>query len=307
MNPWQVTLAQSAAGGLNNPAGQYNGLFGGNPNLSPEDADTITLGFVFTPSFLPGFDMSVDHFDIDVANLVAATGSGVLADCYNNNTLSACALINRNPANGRLFGGNAAFRVVALNTNLGGLKTTGWDINTNYRFDVGSMGELGFQLIGTYLEELSIDEGGSRNPYDCVGMWAGDANCGNPSPEWRHRFRATWETPWDLELNLTWRHFGEVIREQNVAGQGGFPANPNTPVANQLGTILEATDYFDFAGSWQIVENTSLRFGVNNFMDTDPPLSTNTHTGAGFGNGNTFPQVYDATGRWIFVGATVDF
>ena len=89
-------------------------------------------------------------------------------------------------------------------------------------------------------------------------------------------------------------------------GQGGFEADPTT-VANTYGTILDEISYFDIAGNWDVLENTRLRFGINNVLDTDPPLSTNTHVGAGAGNGNTFPQVYDATGRWIFVGATVDF
>jgi outer membrane receptor protein involved in Fe transport len=29
--------------------------------------------------------------------------------------------------------------------------------------------------------------------------------------------------------------------------------------------------------------------------------------GAGFGNGNTYPQVYDAFGRYIFMGLTAKF
>jgi len=165
---------------------------------------------------------------------------------------------------------------------------------------------LSFALVGTALEELITDEGGSRNPYDCAGMWSGDANCGIPSPEWRHRFRVSWETPFDVEFSGTWRYFSEVHREQNVLGQGGFEADETT-VANTYGTILEEVSYFDIAGNWDVLENTRLRFGVNNVLDQDPPLSTNTHVGAGAGNGNTFPQVYDATGRWIFVGATVDF
>ena len=306
-NPWQVTTTQSNGGGLNNPAGQYNGLFGGNPNLDPEEADTTTIGFVFTPTFVSGLNISVDYFKIDVTNLVAATGSGVLADCYNNNNLAACALINRNPTNGRLFGGNAAFRVVALNTNLGGLSTSGIDFNANYRRDIGDLGTLSFAMTGTWLDELITDEGGSRTPYDCAGMWSGDANCGIPSPEWRHRLRISWETPWNVEANLTWRYFGEATREQNVGGQGGFAANPTTPVANQLGTVFSAQQYFDVAGNWSVTENANIRFGVNNVLDSDPPLSTNTHVGAGFGNGNTFPQVYDAMGRYVFIGASVDF
>lgn len=306
VNPWQVTAGQSNGGGLNNPAGQYNGLFGGNPNLKPEKADTTTFGAVFTPDFIPNFSISIDYFKIDVTDTVAATGSGVLADCYNNNNLTACALINRNPANGRLFGGNTAFRVVALNTNLGGLKTSGIDINANYKFDIGKYGSVALALTGTYLDELITDEGGSRKPYDCAGLWSGDANCGTPSPEWRHRFRTTWKTPLDVDLDFTWRYFSDVTREQNLKGQGGALADP-TVLANQLGTKFDAQNYFDIAGNWQPKDNVNIRFGVNNVTDEDPPLSTNTHVGAGFGNGNTFPQVYDATGRYVFFGTTLDF
>lgn len=306
VNPWQVTAGQSDAGTLNNPAGQYNGLFGGNPDLNPEEADTTTIGFVFTPSFVPGLSVSVDYFDIEVTDLITATGTGVLAACYDNNDLAACALITRNPTNGRLWGGNAAYRVEAVNTNIGGLQTSGFDISADYRTDIGSWGSLSFALVGTKLEELITNEGGSRNPYDCAGLWSGNANCGIPNPEWRHRFRVSWETPFDVEFSGTWRYFSEVHREVNVLGQGGFEADPTT-VANTYGTVFDEISYFDIAGNWDVLENTRLRFGINNVLDTDPPISTNTNVGAGFGNGNTFPQVYDATGRWIFVGATVDF
>ena len=49
----------------------------------------------------------------------------------------------------------------------------------------------------------------------------------------------------------------------------------------------------------------SLRLGVNNVLDEDPPLSS--VVGTAPGNGNTYPQVYDALGRYIFMGATFDF
>ncbi|MFO1187230.1 MAG: hypothetical protein U1E87_07120 [Alphaproteobacteria bacterium] len=47
------------------------------------------------------------------------------------------------------------------------------------------------------------------------------------------------------------------------------------------------------------------RLGVNNLADTDPPLFT--YNPAGTTNGNTFPQIYDTFGRYIFGGITVDF
>ncbi len=303
--PYQVTAAQSASGALNSPAGQYNGIFGGNPALGPEEADTTIIGLVFTPNFAPGLSISLDHWNIDLTGAVAAPAQAIMANCYYGGNLAACSLITR-LANGRLR--NNAQGVTAINTNIGGVVTSGWDINGNYRFEIGAMGGLGFELIATKIDELITDVGGGAAfpAFECVGKWGGDSVCGTPNPEWRSRFRVSWETPWNIEANLTWRYFSEVARETLVPFPGTL-ANPTTPVANQLGTIFDAQNYFDLAGNWEVYENTRLRFGVNNVLDSDPPLSTSNHVGAGFGNGNAFPQVYDSLGRFIFVGATVDF
>jgi outer membrane receptor protein involved in Fe transport len=51
-----------------------------------------------------------------------------------------------------------------------------------------------------------------------------------------------------------------------------------------------------------MAQKLNLRLGVNNIFDKDPPLN-----GASLGNGNTHPQVYDALGRYMFAGFTVDF
>jgi iron complex outermembrane recepter protein len=310
--PYQVTAGQSTGGALTNPAGQYLALLGGNTSLQPEEADTTTIGFVFTPSFVPGLNISVDWFNIDLTDAIAAPAAATVFACYYQSVASACSLITRNPGNGNLFRGAAA--VGATNTNIGGTSTTGWDINANYNMDVGDVGGLTFQLIGTLVDERNIDLGAPVIPeFNCVGLWAGDASCGAPTPEWRHRFRIGWETPWDMEFNLTWRYFGEVTRESGVpfpgaaADPNGSCGNPPNPVCNQLGTTFDAVNYFDIAGTWNVHQNTTLRWGINNLLDQDPPLSTNTHVGVGSGNGNTFPQVYDSNGRWVFVGLTVDF
>jgi outer membrane receptor protein involved in Fe transport len=294
-NPWQVTAAQYGSAGLNSPAGQYNGLFGGNPNLNPEEADTFTAGIVLTPSFLRGFSLSVDYFDIEVVNLVSTTGAtNTLNDCYFNGTLASCQRIVRNPGTGQLWIG--AGRVEDLNTNIGGLQTSGVDINASYAFEIGSMGGINLHLVGTYLEELITDPGAATGvaPYDCKGSF-GAALCGTPNPEWRHRFRVEWNTPWNLDLFGTWRHYSEVQRVSAA----------NVYIPNTLDSDFDAQNYFDLSGNYALFENTNIRFGVNNVFDEEPPISAN--VGAGFGNGNTYPQVYDALGRWVFAGVTVDF
>jgi outer membrane receptor protein involved in Fe transport len=71
---------------------------------------------------------------------------------------------------------------------------------------------------------------------------------------------------------------------------------------------LAARDYFDLAGSWQINKTFTLRAGINNIFDQDPPIVSSTAADASiFGNGNTFPQTYDALGRLIFMNLTMKF
>ena len=105
------------------------------------------------------------------------------------------------------------------NINIGSLSTTGYDINVGYTgLEMGRFGSLAFNLTGTYLVDLitqpvpglDIDPDPTvfRDTYDCTGFYS--TVCGTPNPQWRHRFRTSWQTPWDVDLSLTWRHYGAV-------------------------------------------------------------------------------------------------
>ncbi|MBI1188360.1 MAG: TonB-dependent receptor [Alphaproteobacteria bacterium] len=279
------------AGALDSPAGQYNFLQGGNTALNPETSETQTIGVVFTPRFLPGLSLSVDWFQIDIEDTISTFGpENTLNACYFNGDAAACSRINRNAVGSLWLTGGF---VEDLNINIGSLSTTGVDIVGNYSFDMGGAGGLSFNLIGTWLEELITEPGPGIDPYDCVGFFGSScASTGNgPTPEWRHRFRVGWETPLDgIELALTWRYYGEVEL---------FRGN-----ADRIDYAFDAEDYFDLAGRWAIMDNVLLRGGINNLLDNDPPINASVGT---TGNGNTYPQTYDAMGRFIFVGATVEF
>ncbi len=300
--PHQVTAGQSGSGALNSPAGQYNGLFGGNPNLNPEEADTYTYGVVWTPSFVPGFNLSVDYFDIQVDGLVSTIGAlNTMAQCYGATPdAAACGRIQRN-VGGQLWIGTG--RVEDLNNNIGGLGTTGFDFNANYALDledmgVSNLGSMQFSYVGTLLDSLVTDTGlGAANSvYDCTGYYANQ--CGVPNPEYRHRARATWLTPWDVDISATWRHYGEV--EVAVLGANGSLNNGGA----RIDRYFDAENYLDLAAVWQVMDTVTLRAGVNNVLDNDPQLTLSTGT---TGNGNTFPQLYDSLGRYFFFGITANF
>lgn len=302
-NPWQVSQTQSEGGALDNPSGQYNFLQGGSADLKPEESDTMTLGVVFTPEFLPGFNLTLDYFKIEVEDLISTIGpQNSLDACYTAGLQAACDNIQRN-ANGQLWIGSGNVR--NLNTNIGGLKTSGVDVAANYNVDLADFGwdragTLGFAMVGTWIEKLETDTGlGFANSvYDCAGFYANQ--CGVPNPEWRHRLRVDWGTPIEgLNINGTWRYYGPA--EVAVLGADG---SLNNAAAGRLDRELDAQNYFDLAGTWQMRDNISVRAGVNNVFDSDPPLSYSVGT---TGNNNTYPQLYNAMGRYFFFGVTANF
>ncbi|MEZ5981608.1 MAG: TonB-dependent receptor [Parvularculaceae bacterium] len=286
----------------NNPADQYNALFGGNPNLAPEVSDTYTAGVVFTPGeYVPGNLMvSVDYFDITVDGYVSNVSPQTALDqCAETADAFFCSLINRAP-NGSLWISPAGY-ITATNVNTGSLSTSGLDFLLNWAVDfeelgLGNAGGLNVDFVGTYLMDLSTLElpGGIVPEYDCAG-WYGN-RCGSPNPEWRHKLRTTWQTPIGVDATVTWRYFSSVIHGDSDSG----PRSAVTDLDYELGS----RNYIDLAASYNVTENWNVRVGVNNLLDKDPPLTSQT---AGFSNGNTYPQTYDAVGRFLFIGTTIDF
>ncbi|MDI1325440.1 MAG: TonB-dependent receptor [Brevundimonas sp.] len=301
-NPWQVTSAQSTGGGLNNVAGQYNMRSSGTPTLRPEASDTTTFGVVLTPGFLPGFNLSIDYFDIQIEDFIQPFGGLTTLDgCYISNDAAACARIQRS-SNGSLFVGTGF--VDNPNTNIGGLSTAGVDVNANYRadledFGVSGYGSLGLSFVGTWLSSLEVDNGGiaPNSVYDCAGFFANQ--CNTPNPEWRHRARATWITPWKIDVAATWRYFAEV--ELAVLSKTDSSLNNG---GTRMDRFFDAENYLDLAATWQVMDTVTLRAGVNNILDNDPQITT---SAGDDGNGNTFPQMYDAMGRYFFFGVTANF
>jgi len=288
-----VPAAQVGANSLDSPAGQYNFLQGGNLDLAPEDSETYSYGVVFQPRFAPGLAVTVDYFDIHIDDTISTFGAvNSLDACYNNGDADACSRILRNPGTGQLWIG--AGNVIDTNINIGSLSTTGYDVNIGYTgLEMGRFGSLAFNMTGTYLVDLITEPGPGIDPYDCTGFYS--SVCGTPNPQWRHRFRASWQTPWDLDLSLTWRYYHETE---------GLTAANNPLPHNRIDRILPAESYYDLAANWAVTEKASVTLGINNVLDDNPSITASVGT---TGNGNTFPQTYDALGRYVFLRATVGF
>ncbi len=294
-----VTAAQYGSAILDSPAGQYNYLQGGNPNLNPEKADTYTAGLVFQPT--RNLSGSIDFWSVKVAEYIAsAPPQTILNECVFNNRF--CNLVTRDRL-GTVWALPSG-RVTALQDNLGGVLTNGWDISVNYNHGLGSYGRLGINFLGTLVNKWEFEPIKGLGKFDCVGLVGGSCSqsTGGITPKWRHKARATWNTPWNLELALTWRHIDKIMNETTSG-------NPNLAGATaQVDRELPKRDYLDIAAVWRINKTFSLSGGVNNITDKDPPIVSQTLAGPSIqGNGNTFPGTYDTLGRLVFMNLQAKF
>ena len=276
-------------------SGQTQSITGGNPQLEPEESDTITFGAILTPSFVEGLTLSIDYFDIEVTDAIqagAAPAQQVLEECVFAGNDTFCDLITRDQG-GSLIAGTPGVGFQATNLNIATLETTGVDFQATYDldlWDVGldGLGSVRFDYASTYLDSLKTTAFPGANPLECAGKVLG--GCRAPSPEYRHRMITTWQTPWDVTVNAIWRYFSSV---DNVAG----PEN----VGVDIDKGFDKQQFIDVSVDYAFSENLSFRAGVNNAAGKRPPITTSAGTAPG--NGNTFPTVYDGTGRFFFFGA----
>ncbi|WP_051144516.1 TonB-dependent receptor [Nevskia ramosa] len=291
------------------PAAQYNAR-GGTGGLKSETAKTYTAGVVLTPTFIRNFTLSVDYFDIKVDNIIGRVGADTtLGLCYTSGLL--CDRINRNPnqaggAFGSLFGPSAGFTDDPI-SNQGFLLVRGIDLVSAYRIKLSQIGlsneagSLAFDMVAT--RSLKQDTQAFAELPDtrrsCNGQYG--PICGTPAPLYRHKLRATYSVPVPLQDSLVsfsgaWRYLSGVNIDSGSAGG-----------ANDLDKHVSAESYIDMTASVTVSGAYTFRLGVQNVFDNNPPVIGSTALSATLGNGNTYPQVYDALGRYVFAGVTVDF
>jgi outer membrane receptor protein involved in Fe transport len=290
------------------PAGQCASIPGGNPNLRPEESDTISLGVVFTPNFFKGFTATIDYYDIELNNVIQTiVPTIILSECANTGNPVFCDLVTRT-GSGIIFGTSGA-GVRQTQQNTGARNTSGVDVEANYKFDLAAIdmdnSALSLNLMGTYVDSFEFTPYNGATPYECVGLFG--YTCGtlvSPTPEWRHKLRTTWATPWDVDFSVAWRHISEMLYDgnQNVAVFNDA-ASCSGPCGDGAQGVIPAYNYIDLAFSWAVSDHITLIGGLNNITDEELPLVDNNFAT----NGNSYPETYDALGREAFVSMTTRF
>lgn len=264
------------------PAGQYNGIFGGNPDLAPEVADTYTFGIVVNPT--DSMSISVDYWRIDIEDTISNIGATtILEQCGLFGQL--CDQITRNQG-GNLWQGTNGF-VEDTTLNIGSNKWEGIDLAFNWATDALA-GTWSTNLIGTYMmtkETQPLSDPAST--YDCVGTIS--TRC-FPSPEWRHTASVSYDSNEWWSTTLRWRYFG------------GVDYDGSTDVIAQA-NMSKDQNYVDLNAVIRFMDSHDVVVGVNNILDKEPPMVGGTLTT----NANTIAGFYDTLGRYLYANVTLRF
>jgi len=262
----------------------------GNAVLSPETADTLTAGFVWSPTFsvLNGLQISADYYDIDVKKRITPLGAQRLIDeCVSGVSPNFCNQIVRNAGTGLIE------RVDDRQVNAAAGVTSGVDIEVRYDlepdFFSSQTENLRLRLFANHILENSVTTTTYR---DDTGSLT--------SPEWN----ATATLGYDIgNVGVNWitRYYDSTSYTNGfgVFWRSGFDVDDAT-IASQTVHNLAVSYRGETAGGGNWVAS----FNVNNILDRNPPVVASQNLRGGQ---QGVSNVFDVFGRRYQLGLNYSF
>ena len=251
---------------------------GSNPTLTPELSKSQTIGAVWSPGFLSGFNMAVDWWKIRIADtIVADSPQTILNDCYIQGIASRCSpqLFTRDAAQGYInflsFGSrNAGFR-----------KVEGWDVDMSYRVVTENLGTFNVVSNSTYTaKDIGVSTNDPRYPLNSVGT----ANF--------FRIRSTLNTTWEKgAFGATWtaRYYSGMKEgctyfipgsttpnlecEEIVQAPSGLLLNDGSPASIiSRRHVVGSNTFHDVQLRWEAPWKATVAIGANNVFNHYGPV-----------------------------------
>jgi iron complex outermembrane recepter protein len=257
---------------------------GGNPNVNPEEADTVTFGVVYQPDGLPGFSVSADWYKIDINDALGQLSfQNIVNGCFNG-AQDLCRYVIRDPVS------NGIVRIDSLFINISNQVLEGLDLELRYSHSIGE-GTLQWRFFANKAAENSLQFPGA--PRDFLNR---------ERPKYSVATNVGYTRgPLSVFVNERWLD-GHLLNRQF---REGVDVDEND-VGSWATTDLNITYDLPFGG-----EDWSLFVNVSNLFDKDPPQTPGALNFVGGtvnpGNVAGAPGIYDIIGRRFVIGANLRF
>jgi iron complex outermembrane recepter protein len=317
------TAGQAGSGGtLQDPFRATNGVpelrtqafstTKGNPNLKPEEADTTGFGVVIAPRFLPGFQMAIDYYNIDVEGSVQAPGAQKVVDlCFQGNATLCQAITREAVAPGDPFSVGQIFEVITQPQNLLGQKASGIDVETSYRLPMSSIvgswgGDMTIRAMASRVLKLETTDtdGTTYDGNGVVGGWGSISPfAGLTSPKLRGFLSVGYQGE-AITVTTIVRYTGP-----GVYANGFIECTTDCPESTTAAPTIEDNDIagmttLDLSASYDF-DSFEVFGTIENLTNHQPPSIGGTLTNAYWqGQGNA---EYDRVGRQYRMGVRFNF
>lgn len=272
-----------------------------NPDAKPEEADTVSAGFVWQPQGAAGLSASIDYFKIEIDDALAtADQMDLVRLCFLSRDPNdpACQTFTR-AASGDID--TATITVI----NSAVATSEGVDFALNLSRDIsgpafsGGSATTSLSLLATHYLEVGSQGSVFLSFLDCAGKFG--AFCGlarhqGAVPDWRTTMRITYETG-PLAASLRWSHIGALTNAETESRRMNGQPPPVLAVPR-----IPSVNYFDLTFVWDFSNSLSFKLGAENLFDEDPPL-----LGSAARDANTDPTTYDILGRRYFLRASLSY
>jgi iron complex outermembrane recepter protein len=290
-------------------------VLSGNPELAPEVGDTVTAGFVLSPSgWAENMHFSADYYRIKLTGGQALeVAQNVVNDCFNNVNPAKCSQITfGTPLPGQPNPQSNITQVRAVYINQFPYKSEGVDVGWDYllpldRLFSGGKGSLSFRLQGTYALKSLVISGGRE--HDIAGQTGGDQGFlsdFSAAPNFAGNLTMSYlRDPLTLTLQTRFVSKGRLDKQNPKTGPGDPGFNPDLTYSTTDSTL---PSYFvtnlnaSYDLKWFNLNNLNVWLNVANVFNKDPPFSAG--TGA---PGGVNAVYFDTLGRTYRVGMRMAF
>jgi outer membrane receptor protein involved in Fe transport len=278
----------------------------GNQGLGPEEADNLSAGLVLEPSLPESagkLTLSVDFWSIKQTEVIGIEGGQV--QLLYDYLLRLDGQSNPNLVRNAPVGTNRVGQLLQINDNYFNItprQLEGLDASLryelrrtkfgNFTFTVNAAKLTKFEQQATEMARKVIDANNAGRFGPGIVVTAAGNQIGiNGNPEWRGSASLTWR-------QQQWRAGMFVNYVGSVFDTGPAAVNGQLFEVDSW-TTMSVYGQYDFRRRDDILDQTSLRLGVRNIEDKDPPV---TSTNFGY-----FGSLANATGRYVYVTLSKSF
>lgn len=237
----------------------------GNPNLKPEVAVQTGVGAVYSPTWIPGFNASIDLFQVQMNNAISSLSSqNVVIACYVNHVAAYCPFIQRD-------GSGTLSSVTSTAANTAYLKEAGFDLEASYEKDLADFGGPWAGVVSLHGLATNIWQQTTIDPLGNITRNAGSNSGG--VPHWSYNISATYDAG---TYALTWvgRGIGSGVRSRQYTQCTSGCPNLTAPLYTINDNRMPGAFYMDLNLTYRVKSESlgspDLFFNVENLTNNNP-------------------------------------